>query len=142
MANFKMDVDFIDETKMLNKAINKAMKDAMTDITLDIKRVASESAPHKSGFLEKNAEHDVFLGENYFEGTVSFSAVERGFNYAQWTHDKKYKLGKKSAKKKGGRSRFGTQAVPVGTGYLTNAIEFNEKGYLDYIAEKYKGAIN
>lgn len=141
MGKFDIKVDFIDNTKLINKKVKKAMEDAMTDIVLDLKRVASMSAPHDTGYLEKNATHEVYVGSKYLEGTVGFSAVEKGFNYAQWTHDKKYNLGAKSAKKKGGKSRFSSKVVPVGTGYLENALEFNRQGYLDYLKEKYREAI-
>lgn len=141
MARFDVSVDFIDNSKLLNKKVRKAMTDAMTDVVLDLKRVASMSAPHDTGYLEKNAQHEVYIGNKYLEGTVGFSAVEKGFNYAQWTHDKKYELGAKSAKKKGGKSKFGQGIVPVGQGYLENALNNNRQGYLDYIGEKYGEAI-
>jgi hypothetical protein len=142
MARFNVKVDFTDKSKLLNGKIKKAMKDAVLDVTLDLKRVASMSAPHDTGYLEKNAQHEVFVASQYVEGTVGFSAVEHGFDYAQWTHDEEYELGEKSAKKRGGKSKFGSGTVPVGTGYLKNALEMNKQGYIDHIKQKYREAIN
>lgn len=141
MGRFDLRVDFVDRSQLLNKKVKKAMKEAMLDVTLDLKRVASASAPHDTGYLEKNAQHEVYVGSQYLEGTVGFSAVEKGFNYAEWTHDNKYNLGAKSAKKKGGRSKFGSGIVPVGQGYLENALNNNKQGYLDHIKDKYREAI-
>jgi hypothetical protein len=141
MAKFKMTVDFVDNSKLLDKKINKALKDAVLDVTLDLKRVASASAPKDTGFLEKSAQHEVVATSEYIEGTVGFSAVENGFNYAEWTHNEDYKLGEKSKRKRGGKSRFGVGTVPVGKGYLKNALEMNEQGYLDYIKQKYREAV-
>lgn len=141
MARFKVDVDFVDNSKLLNGKIKKAMKDAVLDVTLDLKRVASMSAPHDTGYLEKNAQHEVYVASQYVEGTVGFSAVENGFNYAQWTHDEEYELGEKSARKRGGKSKFGSGTVPVGQGYLENSLEYNKQGYLDHIKQKYREAV-
>lgn len=141
MARFKVDVDFVDNSKLLNGKIKKAMKDAVLDVTLDLKRVASMSAPHDTGYLEKNAQHEVYVASQYVEGTVGFSAVENGFNYAQWTHDEEYELGEKSARKRGGKSKFGSGTVPVGQGYLENALEYNKQGYIDHIKQKYREAV-
>jgi hypothetical protein len=141
MAKFSVKVDFVDNSKLLNGRIKKAMKDAVLDVTLDLKRVASMSAPHDTGYLEKNAQHEVFVASQYVEGTVGFSAVENGFNYAQWTHDEEYELGEKSARKRGGKSKFGSGTVPVGKGYLENALEYNKQGYIDHIRQKYREAV-
>lgn len=142
MAKFKMSVSKIDKSKVISRQIRQSLTDAIVDVTLDLKRVASQSAPHDSGFLEKNAQHEIYSSGSYVEGSVGFSAVERGFDYAQWTHDKDYELGEKSAKKKGGKSRFGSGTVPVGKGYLENALENNKQGYMRHIEEKYREAIN
>jgi hypothetical protein len=141
MARMSFKVTSVDKSKLLNSKIKKAMKDAVLDVTLDLKRVASMSAPHDTGFLEKSAQHEVFESSQYIEGAVGFSAVEDGFNYAKWTHDEEYELGAKSAKKKGGKSKFGGATVPVGTGYLENALEYNKQGYFKHIEDKYKEAL-
>lgn len=142
MARFSVQVDFVDNTKALSGKVKKSMNNAMTDVVLDVKRVASMSAPHDTGFLEKSATHQVFTGSQGIEGTVGFSAVDHGFNYAKWTHDEQYKLGEKSKKKKGGKSKFGGGSVPVGRGYLDNALKFNEAGYMDHLREAYHSALD
>lgn len=142
MGRFTVDVEFVDRTQLLNRNVKRAMSKAMTDVTLDLKRVASMSAPHKTGFLSQNATHEVFEGSQGIEGSVGFSAVEDGFNYAQWTHDAEYKLGEKSAKKKGGKSKYGQGRVPVGKGYLENALENNRSGYIRHLLETYLDALN
>lgn len=142
MAKFRVDVDFVDGSKLISKKVKRAMTEAMTDVTLDMKRVASLSAPHDTGFLSKNAQHEVWVSSKGIEGSVSFSANRGSFNYAQWTHDQQYKLGKKSAKKKGGKSKYGSGTVPVGTGYLENTLENNRAGYLDHLGDAYRNALN
>lgn len=141
MARFRVDVDFVDRTRLLNKRVKSGMRNAMTDVVLDMKRVASMSAPHNTGFLEKNAQHEIFVGSQGIEGSVSFSAVERGFNYAQWTHDENYELGEKSKRKQGGKSKFGSGRVPVGKGYLENTLNRNKQGYLDHLQQAYNNAL-
>lgn len=142
MARMSMRVDFSDRSTQVSRRIVQAMKDAMTDVTLDLKRVASQSAPHDTGYLERNASHSISVGRDKLEGVVGFSAVENGFNYAQWTHDKQYNLGEKSAMKTGGRSGIGGGGmIPVGTGYLKNTLEKNKRGYIEYLKQSYREAI-
>lgn len=142
MARFRMDVNLTDNTQRISRRMNTILEDAMTDVVLDLKRVASGSAPHRTGFLERNAQHDISVSNGKLVGSVGFSAVEHGFNYAQWTHDKKYDLGEKSARKRGGLSGIGHGGiVPVGTGYLENALNMNKRGYLQYLQEKYEEAL-
>ncbi|ADP32899.1 hypothetical protein [Bacillus atrophaeus] len=142
MARFSVRADFVDRSKLISRQIKRTMEGAVLDVTLDMKRVASMSAPHKSGFLEKQAQHEIYASSNYIEGAVSFSAAHNGFNYAKWTHDADYKLGDKSEKKRGGRSRFGGGAVPVGKGYLENTLSMNRSGYMNYLEEKYRQALS
>ena len=142
MARFKVDVSFVDKSKLLNSKVKKAVKDAVTDVTLDMKRVASQSAPHDTGYLEKNAQHEVHVASQFVEGSVGFSAVENGFNYAEWTHDNHYELGEKSKRKRGGKSRYGGATVPVGTGYLKNALNLNRQGYMNHLRDKYREALS
>ncbi|OEC78239.1 hypothetical protein ACRV5I_20200 [Bacillus halotolerans] len=142
MAKFTVKADFVDKSKLISSRVKKTMRGAMLDVILDAKRVASKSAPHDSGFLEKTAQHEIHVASGYIEGSVGFSAVHKGFNYAEWTHDASYKLGAKSKKKKGGKSKFGGGAVPVGKGYLENTLSMNRSGYMDYLEEKYRQALS
>ncbi|MGE6629608.1 hypothetical protein [Bacillus sp. NPDC077027] len=141
MANVSTSINFTDNTKAIKRKIKEAMESGMLDVTLDMKRVASESAPHKTGFLERNAHYEVTSNSNVIKGSVGFSAVNNGFNYAEWTHNENYNLGEKSAMKQGGRSAFGGGTVPVGKDYLANALKMNEQGYLRHLQEKYNEAV-
>lgn len=136
-----MKVKSVDMSAKIRKAVINNMTDAIVDVTLDLKRVASKSAPHDTGFLEKNAKHEIYASDTTAEGSVSFSAIEDGFNYAEWTHNADYELGDKSAKKQGGKSRFGSGIVPVGKGYLENALQTNKQGYMKHIEDKYREAL-
>lgn len=141
MARMRFDVSHRDVTDRIARNIETAMKTAMTDVVFDLKRTASMAAPHDTGYLERSAQHTVRVTPESISGTVGFSAVEKGFNYAQWTHDKTYNLGEKSERKQGGNSVFGSGTVPVGTGYLKNALENNREGYMKYLADAYKEAV-
>ena len=130
-----------DNTAKLDKAITQGLTDAFTDIVLDIKRVSSESAPHKTGYLENNR-FSITETSKGIEGYVGFEArSKRGFDYATWTHDKDYTLGEKSKAKRGGRSKYGAGAVPVGKGYLKNTIDNNRAGYTEHLGGRFKYAI-
>lgn len=142
MGRFTVDIEIVDRTQLLRRNVNRAMTNAMTDVVLDLKRVSTMSAPHDTGFLEHNAQHEVYIGSQGIEGSVGFSATQNGFNYAQWTHDEDYNLGEKSKKKKGGKSRFGQGRVPVGKGYLENSLEQNKSGYMRHLVEAYLDALN
>lgn len=50
MARFSVRADFVDRSKLISRQIKRTMEGAVLDVTLDMKRVASMSAPHKSGF--------------------------------------------------------------------------------------------
>lgn len=142
MAKFTVKSSFVDKSKLLANKVKKDMRGAVLDVTLDLKRVASKAAPHDTGYLEKSGQHRVFVASGYVEGSVGFSAMHKGFNYAEWTHDETYKLGKKSAKKKGGKSKYGSGTVPVGTGYLEKALDMNERGYMQYLEDRYRQSLS
>jgi len=141
MTKSGVTINFTDNTKKFSRQVSKNMTTAITDVTLDMKRVASASAPHDTGFLEKNASHDIQVGAKYVEGTVGFSARDKGFDYATWTHDATYNLGKKSARKTGGKSKYGAGSVAVGKGYLTNTLSTNQNGYFNHMLSAYKDAL-
>lgn len=139
MAKMGIKVDVTDNTGKISNQMFKNLKQAVTDVTLDIKRVSSASAPHKSGFLEKNT-HDIQAGADFIEGSVSFKAVNKGFDYAEWTHNADYNLGEKSKRKSGGKSRYGSGSVPVGKGYLKNTVENGRAGYREHIIKAFGDA--
>lgn len=122
----------------LTKSIQGGMTEAFEDVVLDVERVSSESAPHKTGFLEKNKVRHLSQGVN-LEAEVVFKAFSDGkkpFNYAEKMHDSKYNLGPGSRRKPGGTLAFGGGTVPVGQGFLVNAVT---KGGAGYIAHLQKG---
>ena len=139
MARVRMNLKTTNNAKQVATAINRSIQDAIVDVTLDLKRVSSASAPMDEGFLQKNT-HAFNFTNDVAEGYVGFQAVENGFDYATWTHDEDYNLGEQSQAKKGGSSVFGSGTVPVGKGYLGNAVSKFEKGYLDYIQKAVKEA--
>lgn len=133
-------VKIVDNTKKVDKRINKAMRNAFTDVVLDVKRVSSASAPHDSGFLEKN-KHTIKNRKGTLVGEVSFEAKNDGFDYAEWTHNADYDLGEKSKRKGGGKSKYGSGSIPVGKNYLGNTVEMSEKGYMEYLTEAFIGSV-
>lgn len=135
-------VEIKDRAKRIGKNIDNGMRDAFTDVILDVKRVSSESAPHRTGFLENNR-YSIEEKSSGFVGYVGFEArSKRNFDYATWTHDADYNLGEKSRRKRGGASSFGNGIVPVGKGYLQNTVDRNSRGYLDFLDEAYKASLD
>lgn len=134
-------VRFKDDTKLYENNITTGVENAFRSVVLDVKRVSSQSAPHKTGFLENN--RHVFANRGgSLEAYVGFSArSKQGFDYATWTHEKKYNLGAGSKAKLGGKSKYGGGVVPVGTGYLRKTIEQNSAGYLEHIEKQLKKAM-
>lgn len=122
----------------LDKTVMKAVKTGIDDCTDDLLRVASLRSPVDEGNLEKNGTSSVQAGNDKVVGRVSFQAMNNGYNYALKMDRGKYKLGKKSlAKSRGGvRSKFTTQTMKVGTGYLSDTAEKCQKGYTDYVNYK------
>lgn len=127
-------------TRKIERSVAKESVAAFSDVVLDIKRVSSESAPHLTGHLENNR---VRFYDRNLSADIKFKAMSttgrRSFNYAKWTHDASYNLGEKSARKRGGSSKFGS-SVPVGPGYLSNTIENGADGYFKHLGSAYKTA--
>lgn len=119
----------------LDDAFAKAVEKGMNDITDDLLRIASLRTPVDEGTLEKSGTSKIVKSGQSIKGVVSFSARNRGFNYAKQMNDKTYKLGKKSIVKsgKGVRSKFSKASMKVGTGYLTDSAEKCADGYSKHI---------
>lgn len=119
----------------LDDAFAKAVEQGMNDITDDLLRVASLRTPVDEGTLEKSGTSKVMRSGNSIKGVVSFTARNRGFNYAKEMNDKTYKLGKKSIVKSGRgiRSKFSKVSMKVGTGYLSDSAEKCGDGYSKHI---------
>ena len=122
----------------LDKTVMKAVKTGIDDCTDDLLRVASLRAPVDSTTLEKNGTSKVEVGNDKVVGRVSFQAMNKGYNYALKMDRGNYKLGKKSKAKSssGVRSKFTTQPMKVGPGYLSDTAEKCQKGYTDYVNYK------
>lgn len=122
----------------LDRTVLKAVKTGIEDCTDDLLRVASLRAPVDEGNLEKNGTSKVQTGSDKIIGRVSFQAMNKGYNYALKMDKGNYKLGKKSkAKSSGGvRSKFTSQPMKVGSGYLSDTAEKCQKGYTDYVNYK------
>lgn len=140
MANWGIRVKVTDDTSKISRKMAKNLQQAVTDVTLDIKRVSSASAPHKTGRLEKNT-HSVQVEGKAIVGTVKFNAVNKGFNYAVWTHNATYNLGERSKAKSGGKSKYGSGSVPVGKGYLKNTVDNGRSGYREHLKTAFEEAI-
>lgn len=122
----------------LDKTVMKAVKTGIDDCTDDLLRVASLRAPVDKENLEKNGTSKVEVGNDKVVGRVSFQAMNKGYNYALKMDRGNYKLGKKSKAKSssGVRSKFTTQPMKVGPGYLSDTAEKCQKGYTDYVNYK------
>ena len=129
-------------TELGNRA-PKIIEQGMNDITDDLLRVASLRAPVDSQTLEQGGTSNVDASGKQVVGQVSFHAINKGFNYAQKMDESSYNLGKKSLSKssKGVRSKFTTQSMKVGTGYLTNTAEVCKEGYTKHFDKLLKDEI-
>lgn len=134
-------VELSDNTKRFSKQVASSMSEAITDVTLDMKRVSSAAAPHDSGYLEGKADSNIKVGGSHVQGSVSYTAINKGFNYAEWTHNADYNLGTKSKRKSGGKSKYGSGVVPVGKGYLANTLINNKEGYIEHVRNAYIDAL-
>lgn len=111
-----------------------AVKDAMDDIRDDFVEASESLAPHKTGKLEKShyaRRYYKNLDRCYF--TVSYKAVNKGFDYATWTHDEDYNLGVGSRAKRPARSRFAKGTLKVGKGYMSQVKEASEENWTKFI---------
>lgn len=121
--------------KKLDSKVIKAVKSGMDDITADLLRVATLRSPVKSTTLEKSGTSKVMSSNDTIKGYVSFSARNKGFNYALKMDRGNYKLGKKSLAKsnRGVRSKYSKVIMKVGTGYLSDSAEQCKEGYIKHI---------
>lgn len=140
MANgLKIEAKGLEMFKDITEVIYNAVKDAMDDIKEDAVKTASGSAPVKTGKLEKSyfvRSKNVPLKRCDF--SLSFKAVNKGFNYSQWTHDADYKLGVKSRAKQVPHSRFAKGTLRVGKGYLKNMQEASKDNWREFIENNVK----
>lgn len=124
--------------KHLGTTMKKAVNDGIEDCTADLLRVASLRTPVDSQTLEQSGSSKVSSSSSTVTGHVSFKAINKGYNYAKKMNDTKYNLGEKSLRKSSGgvRSRFCSESLKVGTGYLSDTAEKCEKGYTKHVQDK------
>lgn len=120
---------------VLTKEIYQAVENGMHDITDDLLRVATLRSPVDSTTLEKSGTSKVKASDKGVTGQVTFSARNKGFNYALQMDKGSYNLGKKSKAKasKGVKSKFSKTSMKVGSGYLTDSAEKCADGYAKHI---------
>jgi hypothetical protein len=114
----------------------KAMKASMQDLN----RVASEAAPLDEGVLEMSGTNSATANGTRIVGEVGFEAWNEDFNYAIWTHEEDYNLGKRSAKKSGGAGLSG-KSYEVGKGYLIRPFEGEASTYRGLIESEIKDGL-
>lgn len=103
----------------------------------DLQRVASEAAPLDEGDLEMSGFHDVDVHGSEIKGWVAFEAYNKSFNYAVWTHEERYNLGKRSQGKSGGAGLSGKH-YEVGKGYLIRPLNGEARTYRGIIQDAVK----
>lgn len=120
-----------------------AVSKGMNDITDDLLRVAQQRSPVDEGTLEQSGTSQVSSSKRMVKGFVSFSARNKGYNYAMKMDKGNYKLGKKSLSKssRGVRSKFSKASMNVGSGYLTDSAEKCKDGYVKHINEQIVKAV-
>lgn len=139
MASIKFDVVIPQVFEKLPARVQSAVVEGVKEVQADLLRVATERTPVKSTTLQDSGSTSkVNSTGTKIVGAVSFTAINRGYNYALKMDEGKYNLGSKSIlkSKRGVRSKFAKGSLPVGSGYLSDTAKKCEKGYEDHIAEK------
>ena len=136
---FEMEVDidkFFEGLTIANtKAIDVA-EESMNDVVDELVRISSEIAPFDKGTLQKSHESKVsrkFSG--IIEGTVIYSVMEEGFNYALWTHEGIYQNGEKTERRPGTTGWSGSK-YEAGRKYLQRPVEGEQKAFLEHMAKQ------
>lgn len=132
---FKITATGLEAFKNAGQVVFDAVKDAMDDIRDDVVATTESLAPHKTGKLEKShyaRRYYKNLENCYF--TISYKGVNKGFDYAKWTHDENYNLGAGSRRKRPRRSRFAKKPLKVGKGYVSQVIDASEDEWTAFIA--------
>lgn len=123
-------------------AAGKAMNDCMTDLV----RVSSEAAPLDDGVLEMSGEKSVraegasIIGNVRYEAWNDHKNRSYDFNYAIWTHEEEYNLGKRSASKSSAKGMSG-KSYPVGRQYLKAPFMGEVQYYRDTIEQQVKAVL-
>ena len=129
MINVK--IDGLDIPFRLESKAKKVTKEAITEYTMDLLRVATLRTPVDEGNLEQSGTKQIKGTNNGATGTVSFKAMNKGFNYAVKMHEGRYRLGSGSIAKsgRGVRSKYYDGTFKVGSKYLEGTALSCKKGY-------------
>ncbi|CDQ21704.1 hypothetical protein [Halobacillus karajensis] len=139
-SNARVDIK-TDRFKSYTAKSKKVYTNALNVCLNDLKRTASESAPHKKGTLEKSHNSSIeYEGANPV-GKVTFSVRESSssgnYNYALKMHEGDYELGEGSKRKPGGTGMSG-KTYDVGAGYLENPLKGEQETYQKFIQKELK----
>jgi hypothetical protein len=132
----------VDNAKLLAApaAIRAAASEAMNDIADDLVRASSGAAPHDKGVLEKSWNKKVSVGFLRSFAEVSYSAHEKGFNYAIMMHEGSYNLGPGSLAKPGGQGMSGTH-YSVGPKFLERPLMGEREAYSNHFRNHIAAAL-
>jgi hypothetical protein len=126
--------------KFIHNTVRKTAIETMKENVKDLNRVASETAPYDEGDLEVSGFHSVVAKGAEIIGSVGFEVYNKDFNYAIWTHEEDYNLGKGSLSKGGGSGNSG-KSYEVGNKYLTRPHEGEAPYYRKMIEQDIKEAL-
>lgn len=140
MSGLTFDTEsFMSETALAEKFSELALREELSDIADDLIRISSNLAPIAVGTLRKSHSFKIGATPKGYSVTVSFSAIEEGgsgtFNYALWTHEMSYNLGKRSA------ASMGTDGYRVGNKYLERPLLGESNKYLKWLGDAVKRSV-
>lgn len=136
--SFKVIVKGVEITDKYTRQAHMITRDAITEYTHDLHRVSTLRTPVDEGNLEQSGTKSVKTSGVTTTGTVSFKAMNRGFNYAVKMHEGRYRLGSNSMAKssRGARSKYYNGSFKVGSKYLEGTALSCKKGYEKDIVER------
>jgi hypothetical protein len=127
-----------------NKVIWDSFKKAMEEICEDAKAQSEGMTPHKTGYLETHTTKRWFERRDsacWFEIQFIAHNPRDGFDYAKWTNDETYNLGKGSLRKRPYKGKFAKGVLKVGNHYIERTIEACEDNWEKHILKGVKYAL-
>lgn len=126
--------DFFRHVDLTNIRVHRAAVAGVQDSMDDLKRIATDIAPVKTGVLRASGNAIVDETSGNIVGEVTFSATNTDgngrFNYAYWTHEKDYQLGEQS------QAAPGTDGYEVNNKYLERPLKGESEKYVRWISEE------
>lgn len=138
----KIEITGLRSFEGLDKEVASSVRESMDVIRMDVVRVSSGLAPVDKGHLENSYKETITNTNTKSEFEVSYAAYNKGFNYAEWTHNEDYNLGKKSRLKRPAKSRFTKATFKVGKGYLHEVAIACKDGWTDFINAEIDKAVD